>query len=81
MEQPGAALRGRAAPCLPSWERGMEEWGGKEKITGEEQGSSIQRISTSLLERGASPWFVWVWVLGWFWGSFFFFFSNEKGEF
>lgn len=48
VEQQGAGVRGRAAPCLPSWETGMEEWGGKENRTGKEQGSSIQRISTSL---------------------------------
>lgn len=59
-EQPGAAVRGRAAPRMPSWERGKEEWGGKGKITGREQGSSIQRISTSLGQRDISL----VWLLG-----------------
>lgn len=43
MEQPRAAVQGRAAPGLPSRERGKEEQGGELKITGKEQGSSIQR--------------------------------------
>lgn len=37
----------------------MEEWGGKEKITGKEQDSDIQRISTFLEKRGISLGFVW----------------------
>lgn len=52
--QPRAVVQGRASLCLPSWEMGKEEWGGKLKITGKEHGSSIQRIDPSLGKRGIS---------------------------
>lgn len=57
--------------------RGMEEWEGKEKITGKEQDSNIQRISTFLEKRGISLGFVWCGVFLFVWV----FFSNEKENF
>lgn len=59
----------------------MEEWGGKEKITGKEQDSDIQRISTFLEKRGISLGFVWCGVFLFGCLGLVFFFSNEKENF